>query len=78
MIMISMREFSRKLSEYVKRANNGEKLVITHRDKPVVDVLAHEGNVVKPSWSTQLPTIKLKGKLGASERYLKMKTGERY
>lgn len=78
MIMISMREFSRKLAEYVKRAKNGEKLVITKRNKPVIDIVPHDGNAIQPSWSTEHPTIKLNSKLSASELYLKSKEEERY
>ncbi|VAW13691.1 hypothetical protein MNBD_BACTEROID05-1247 [hydrothermal vent metagenome] len=60
MIKISVRELSRNVSEYLDRVNKGEEFVVTKRNKPFVDITPHQETKIKPKWSQELPTIKLR------------------
>ena len=61
MIKITMREFSHHLSSYVQRAEEGEKVVITKRNKPSVQLSHYRENVSSPSWKMVFNPIKIKG-----------------
>ncbi len=61
MIKITMREFSHHISEYVQRAEQGEKVVITKRNKPSVQLSHYRENASSPSWKMSFDPIKIKG-----------------
>jgi len=61
MIKISVREFTHHLSEYLQRAEKGEKIIITKRNKPTAQLSHFNENVSHPSWKESFQPIKIKG-----------------
>ncbi len=57
MVKISMREFSHNIAQYIERACLGEKIVLTKREKPVVDIMTHNEYPKKPGWRRKIDKI---------------------
>jgi prevent-host-death family protein len=46
MVQVSVRELKAKLSEYLRRAGDGESILVTNRGKPIATVVApYEGDL---------------------------------
>ena len=62
MIKISIREFTHHLSSYIEKAEKGEKIIITKRNKPAVELSYYKENISPPSWkSPHFHPVKIKG-----------------
>lgn len=61
MIKISVREFTHHLAEYIRRAEKGEKIIITKRNKPAVELSYYNEHVDIPSWKRPFEAVKIKG-----------------
>ena len=61
MIKISVREFAHHLSEYIQRAERGEKILITKRNKSAVQLSYYNEHVSEPSWKKPFEPAKIKG-----------------
>ncbi len=61
MIKISMREFSHHISEYIDKAQKGEQIVLTKRNKPLVDILPHRETANASGWKRKINKIRVKG-----------------
>ena len=72
MIKITMREFSHHVSGYVRRAEQGEKVVITKRNKPSVQLSHYRENVSSPSWKSTFVPVPIKGE-PLSQTVIKMR-----
>jgi len=72
MIKISMRELSRHLAEYVEKAQKGERIIVTKRNTPLIQISYFNENVKLPSWKTDFKPIKIKGE-PASKTIIKMR-----
>ena len=59
MSKLSVREFSHDLAGYLKRAGAGERLVVTFRNKPIVDVVPHAPEPGAQGWKRPLRRVKL-------------------
>ncbi len=76
MVEICMREFTHNIGKYMERVNNGEKFVITKRNRPVADIIPHNKEKVSPGWSLEMPKLKIKG-LSMSKELIKQRQKER-
>ena len=57
-----MREFVLHLSEYVRRVEKGERIVVTKHNKPSIQLTHYNENVSEPSWKQAFKPLKIKGK----------------
>ena len=76
MIKISVREFTHHISQYMKRAHNGERLVITKRDRPFVDLCPPHAEKMPQGWSMEQPRKYVKG-LSLSQELTHARSEER-
>ncbi len=72
MIRVSMREFVHHLSSYIEQASQGERIVITKRDKPLVELSDYNEHVLKPKWKRKIQKIAVRGE-PFSETVIKMR-----
>lgn len=73
MVKINIRELSHHLSKYLKEAKSGERIIVMERNKPIVEIIPHNENIIPPCWKKPVKRIKLKGGVSASETIIKMR-----
>ena len=61
MVAINVREFAHDLAGYLKRAGAGEKIVVTFRKAPLVDITRHRDEPDAQDWKRPIRRIRLKG-----------------
>ena len=61
MVKISTREFAHHLSKYIQRAERGEKILITKRNRPSVQLSYYNEQMTEPNWKTPFEPVKIKG-----------------
>ena len=75
MIKISVRELTHHLSEYIEKAEKGERILITKHNKPAVQLSYYNENVNELSWKKSFVPIKIKGE-PLSKTIIKMRRKE--
>jgi antitoxin (DNA-binding transcriptional repressor) of toxin-antitoxin stability system len=79
MVKLSVREFAHDLAGYLRKANAGEKIVVTLRNQPLVDITRHQPETKDQGWKRPIHRIKLKGRgPSASEILLQARREARY
>ena len=76
MVKINMREFSHNIAQYIELACRGEKIILTKRQKPVVDIMTHNEYPKKPGWKRKIDKIRVRQETFA-QTVIKMRQEER-
>ena len=72
MVKISIREFAHHLAKYIERAERGEKILITKRNKSSVQLSSYNEHVDEPSWKKHFQPVRIKGE-SLSKTIIKMR-----
>jgi len=70
MIKISVRELAHNLTTYIDKAQAGERIVVTKRNKPMAVLSYYSDTVTAPSWKKAFKPVHIKGE-PASKTILK-------
>lgn len=77
MVSINVRELTHNFSQYLKRVERGERVIVMVRNKPVAEIIPRNENVEFPSWKTVSPKVALNNKASVSKLVVKYRDEER-
>ena len=77
MYEVSIRNFLHDFSNYKKKVLNGERLIITDHNIPIMDLVPHADKTNQPGWKRKHYVLP-KGKKSASDTVINLRDGERY
>ena len=77
MVSINVRELTHNFSEYLRRVEKGERVIVMVRNKPVAEIIPRNENIEPPSWKTVSPKVTLKNKASVSKLVVKYRDEER-
>lgn len=77
MVSINVRELTHNFSEYLKRVERGERVIVMVRNKPVAEIIPRNENIESPSWKTVAPKVALNNKASVAKFVVKYRDEER-
>ena len=77
MVSVNIRELTHHFSGYLKRVEQGDRVIVMVRNKPVAEIIPRNENVKTPSWKIVSPKVILKNKASASKLLVKYRDEER-
>ena len=77
MVSVNVRELTHNFSGYLKMVEQGDRVIVMVRNKPVAEIIPRNENIETPSWKVVSPTIRLKNKASASKQVVKYRDEER-
>lgn len=77
MVSINVRELTHNFSQYLKRVERGERVIVMVRNKPVAEIIPRNENIESPSWKTVSPKVTLKNKASVAKLVVKYRDEER-
>ena len=77
MVAVNVRELTHNFSSYLKRVEQGDRVIVMVRNKPVVEIIPRNENIKTPSWKTVSPKVGLKNKASVSKQVVKYRDEER-
>ncbi|MBI3276919.1 MAG: hypothetical protein HYZ66_04100 [Chlamydiae bacterium] len=61
MVMVSVRQLLHGFSNYLKKIEEGERIIVLKRNVPVADIISHCENIQQPVWKRKINKMTLKG-----------------
>lgn len=77
MVSINVRELTHNFSQYLKRVERGERVIVMVRNKPVAEIIPRNENIESPPWKTVSPKVTLKNKASVAKLVVKYRDQER-
>ncbi|MBI4309149.1 MAG: type II toxin-antitoxin system prevent-host-death family antitoxin [Candidatus Omnitrophica bacterium] len=77
MVAVNVRELTHNFAGYLKRVEQGDRVVVMVRNKPVAEIIPRNENIEMPSWKMVAPKVRLKGGVMASKQIVKYRDEER-
>ncbi len=77
MVSINVRELTHNFSQYLKRVERGERIIVMVRNKPVAEIIPRNENIESPSWKIVSPKVALNNKASAAKLVVKYRDEER-
>ncbi len=77
MVAVNVRELTHNFSGYLKMVEQGDRVIVMVRNKPVAEIIPRNENIAVPSWKVVAPKVGLKNKASMSGQIVKYRNEER-
>ena len=77
MVAVNVRELTHHFADYLKMVEQGDRVIVMVRNKPVAEIIPRNENIEAPSWKVVSPKVSLKNKASAATQVVKYRDEER-
>lgn len=76
MVTVNIRTLMHNFAKYMKAVEQGERIVVLQRNKPVADIVPHNENIAHVGWKRDVKRIRLKKDISLAEEVVKSRGKE--
>jgi len=77
MVSVNVRELTHHFSGYLKRVEQGDRVIVMVRNKPVAEIIPRNENIEILPWKIISPKVSLKNKISISKQVIKYRDEDR-